>query len=110
MSLRHGNNIVLDEYQAPADNEPLDVQLILDLETLEMLTETARRSRTRRVIVPHTKVCQRLMATTHGAPDFRPTGHRILVVSFKGGEPIPEDPAIVLPTLGEAARILALGR
>jgi hypothetical protein len=110
MSLRHGNNLVLEESQAPADDEPLDVQLILDLETLEALAEAARRSRTQRVIVPHVKVCQRLMATTHGAPHFRPTGHQILIVSFKGGEPIPEDPAIVLPSLGEAARILALGR
>jgi hypothetical protein len=110
MSVRHGNNLVLDETQAPRDDEPLDVQLILDAETLELMLEAARRSRTRRCIVPHLKVCQRLMAPTHGAPHFRPTGHRVLVVSFKGSEPIPEDPAIVLPSLGEAAHILALGR
>lgn len=110
MSLRHGNNLVLDEHQAPADDEPLDVQLILDLETLEAMADAARRSRTGRAIVPHLKVCQKLMAPTNGAPNFKPTGHRILIVSFKGGEPIPEDPAIVLPTLGEAARILSLGR
>lgn len=79
-----GQDKILRTYTLGGPNCGRDIRFIIDVETLEYMIDIARKSQTRRAVIPSAGIKLMVRQAT--------TGHVYETLHLEGGIPIPEQP------------------